>query len=102
MNNTSNLAFLTVIVLSVFLYNAKEENKEFKKLNEHNLRRMQYVEINLLSARKKISEIKSFNSNINSQGVEGDIANALTDVRAEMEDLRLINNKRQSFFHILN
>lgn len=70
------------------------DGKEAKKLNEHNLSTMRYVESNLLKAKTKITEIKNYNSNLYFQGVEQDIDNALVDVRAEMYDLHANLDKK--------
>ena len=94
MTDSNNWIWVLVVILGVSLYNAKDELKEAKKLNEHNLSRMRYVESNLLKAKTKITEIKNYNSNSYFQGVEQDIDNALVDVRAEMYDLHANLNKK--------
>ena len=94
MTDSNSWVWIVVVFLGVSLYNAKDDLKETKKLNEHNLSRMRYVESNLLKAKTKITEIKNYNSNSYFQGVEQDIDNALVDVRAEMYDLHANLDKK--------
>ena len=94
MSDANSWVWIVVVFLGVSLYNAKDDLKEAKKLNEHNLSRMRYVESNLLKAKTKITEIKNYNSNLYFQGVEQDINNALVDVRAEMYDLHATLDKK--------
>lgn len=94
MSDSNSWVWIALISLCIVLYNAKDDLKEAKKLNEHNLSRMQYVESNLLQAKTKITEIKNYNSNAYFQGVEQDIDNALVDVRAEMYDLHANLDKK--------
>jgi hypothetical protein len=94
MTDSNSWLWVLLVILGVSLYNAKDDLKETKKLNEHNLSRMRYVESNLLKAKTKITEIKNYNSNSYFQGVEQDIDNALVDVRAEMYDLHANLDKK--------
>ncbi|QWD70385.1 hypothetical protein [Polynucleobacter sp. UB-Siik-W21] len=94
MENSSGLAWIVAIALGIMLYNAKNDAKEF---NKHSLSRMQYVESNLIDASKKVDDFltKTNQACYNTYygrpeglcGAKQDIANALVDVRPELEDL---------------
>ena len=85
--------WILIAYVGITSYYSKHETKEF---NEHSLRRMQYVESNLLKAQTKLditiqSSAQYCNGYSNASGslcdIRSDVTNALTDVRPELIDL---------------
>jgi hypothetical protein len=78
-NDANTLSWIIVAILSFALYHTHGTVKEYEALNSHTLGRMEFVESNLLAAKRKIVDI-----NIPTKEID----DALVDVRAEISDLR--------------